>query len=139
MSAAEGRNRNPRRDAMRSGSETRQRTHVMTFRVGDADRASIRIDAERSGLTVGSFIRANLKATHGIRATRRAPIEAELLAALLGQVGKIGGNIHQIIRRVNFNEAVPRTEIDAAIADWRAVAQQIMQTLGRETDEDDGD
>lgn len=138
MSKAEGSKRKPRRNGMRSGSETRQRTYVMTFRVGDADRASIRHKAERSGLSVGSFIRANLKVTRGIRATRRVPIEAELLAALLGQVGKIGGNIHQIIKRINFNEAVPHTEIDAAIADWRAVAQQIMHTLGREADDSDG-
>lgn len=123
----------------RHGTETRRRYANLTIRLLPEERACIEAAAERTGLTLGSYARAHLVPKSAIKSVRRAPIEAALLAQLLGQVGKVGGNIHQIIKRVNFNEGVPRTEIDAAIADWRTVAQQIMQTLGREADHADGD
>ena len=114
-----------------SGSEARQKPRIIGFRVTDTDRAEIEAAASRSGLTVGSYIRAQVLKAPKTRAVKKPPIERTMLAQLLGQLGRVGGNIHQIVKRMNFNEGVIRTELEAALADFRETAAAIMQAMGR--------
>lgn len=117
--------------ARRSGSATRRRYANLTLRLLPEERAHIEVAAERAGVSLGAYVRSRLIAKSAIRAVRRPTVETAALAQLLAQVGRIGGNIHQIVRRVNFGEGVARAEIMAALADWRAIAGQIMQAMGR--------
>lgn len=121
---------------VRSGSATRRKYKNLTIRLSPEDRAEIEAEAERIGLTLGSYGRARLVPKTRIRATRRPTVEVAVLAQLMGQVGKVGGNLHQLVKRINFGEAVGRQEIDAAIADWRAIAAAIQRVLGKGRSDD---
>lgn len=115
----------------RSGSETRQRSRCVVFRVSEEEGATIARAAEATGLTVGSYIRTRLLTAPTTRTTRRPPVDKTLLAQLLGQLGKVGGNIHQITKRLNFGEPVPCADLDTALAAFREASRAILEALGK--------
>jgi uncharacterized protein (DUF1778 family) len=114
-----------------SGSETRQRSSIIAFRATPSERAEIERAAEHSGLTLGSYIRARLLTAPQTKSTRRPPVEREALAQLLAQLGRIGGNVHQISKALNFREPVT-ADIPAVLAEVKAAGAAIMHALGRE-------
>lgn len=115
----------------RSGTEERQRSLAVMARVTPEERAEIEAAAERAGLSVGSFIRARILSEPKTRAVRRPPVQAALLSKLLGQLGKIGGNLNQIAARLNTGATVTRPEIAQALSELREIGGQIMEALGR--------
>lgn len=115
----------------KSGSETRQRGSVVSVRMSQEERREMEEQAEQAGLTLGSYVRMCCLTAPKTRAVRRPPVEKKLLAQLLGQLGKVGGNVHQITKRLNFNDPVANDEIYAALADFREAAKTIMEALGR--------
>lgn len=115
----------------KSGSEKRQRSGIIGVRVSDEERLELEEQAERAGLTLASYVRMCCLTAPKNRAVRRPPVEKKLLAQLLGQLGKVGGNVHQIAKRLNFNEPVANDDIKEAIADFRETAAAIMQALGK--------
>lgn len=117
----------------KTGSETRLRPSIVGFRVTAAEREELEAAAEKAGLTLGSYIRACALAVPKTRAVRRPPVEKVLLAQLLGQIGKVGGNIHQIVKRLNFGEGVDRLELRSALAAFEGAAAAVMQALGYRT------
>lgn len=119
------------RKVKKSGSENRQRGGIIGLRVSAAERAELEEAAERAGLTLGSYIRAKVLAAPKTRAVRRPPIEKKLLAQLLGQLGKAGGNIHQIVKHMNFGAGVMHDELRAALASFEEAAASIMDVMGR--------
>lgn len=122
----------------RSGSEKRQRRHSRPIRLDDGELAEVEEAASRRGLTFSSFSRAAmLSAARGeigvtmpARSVRRPPIERELLARVLGQLGKIGSNLNQVGRAANMGRAEGE-EIAAAVAEVRGAATAVMQAMGR--------
>lgn len=114
-----------------SGSEKRLRAPIIGFRVTDAERIELEEAAERAGLTLGSYIRQRVLTAPKTRAVRRPPIEQKLLAQLLGQLGRVGGNIHQIVKSMNFGEGVMHDELRAALAAFEGAAAAIMEAMGR--------
>jgi hypothetical protein len=115
----------------RSGSETRQRTGIIGFRATATERAELEAAAERSGLTLGSYIRAKVLAAPQTRSRRRPTIEREALAQLLALLGRISGNVYQISRSLNFGETVTE-DIPSVMAEVKAAGAAIMHALGRE-------
>lgn len=115
----------------RRGTETRQKSHVIPFRVNDAERAELEAAASRAGLTVGSYIRGRVLAAPTTRAMRRPSVEVETLARLQGEMNKVGSNIHQLVKRVNFGETPAGVELREAFAGYREVIAAILATLGR--------
>jgi len=115
----------------RSGSETRKRGSIVAFRATAAERAELDAAADRAGLTLGSYIRMTLLVAPQTRTTRRPQVERVLLAQLLGQLGRIGGNVHQISKALNFREPVTQ-DIPAVLAEVKAAGAAIMHALGRE-------
>lgn len=115
----------------RSGSETRARSGVIGLRVSAEERAELEEAAERAGLTLGSYIRERVLSAPKTRAVRRPPIEQKLLAQLLGQLGKAGGNIHQIVKHMNFGAGVMHDELRSALASFEEAAAAIMEAMGR--------
>lgn len=114
-----------------SGSETRKRAGLVGFRVTETERAELEAAAERVGLTLGSYIRSRVLEAPQTRAVRRPPVERVLLAQLLGQLGRVGGNIHQIVKRLNFGEVASDDELKSALSDFRYCTSEIMQAMGR--------
>lgn len=115
----------------RSGSETRARSGIIGLRVSPEERAELEAAAERAGLTLGSYIRERVLSAPKTRAVRRPPIEQKLLAQLLGQLGKAGGNIHQIVKHMNFGSGVMHDELRSALASFEEAAAAIMEVMGR--------
>lgn len=114
-----------------SGSENRTRGNIVAFRVSEEERAELEQAAELAGLTLGSYVRQRVLAAPKTRAVRRPPIEQKLLAQLLGQLGRVGGNIHQIVKHMNFGSGVMHDELRPALASFEAAAAAILQAMGR--------
>ena len=115
----------------RSGSENRARGGVVAFRVSEEERAELEQAAELAGLSLGSYVRQRVLTSPKTRAVRRPPIEQKLLAQLLGQLGKAGGNIHQILKHMNFGAGVMHDELRSALASFEEAAAAIMDAMGR--------
>ena len=115
----------------RSGSENRARGGVVAFRVSAEERAELEEKAELSGLSLGSYVRQCVLTAPKTRTVRRPPIEQKLLAQLLGQLGKAGGNIHQILKHMNFGAGVMHSELRSALVSFEEAAGAIMEAMGR--------
>ena len=115
----------------RSGSENRARSGVVAFRVSEEERAELEQAAELAGLSLGSYVRQRVLTSPKTRAVRRPPIEQKLLAQLLGQLGKTGGNIHQILKHMNFGAGVMHSELRSALVSFEEAAGAIMEAMGR--------
>lgn len=115
----------------RSGSDTRQRGGIVAFRVSESERAELEKAAELAGLSLGSYVRGRVLAAPRTRAVRRPPIEQKLLTQLLGQLGRVGGNIHQIVKHMNFGGGVMHDELRSALAAFEEAAAAILAAMGR--------
>jgi len=123
----------------RRRSTRRQRDVMVSFRATAAERAALGAAAERAGLSVGAYLRAQVLPDTPGRAVRRPGVAQTLLAHLLGQVGKVGSNLNQLAKRANSGAAVPEAALAAAVAAWRATARAILQALGKRPVERRGD
>jgi len=83
-------------------------------RVTDSERRKIENDAADLGMSVGGYLRWLAIVNPQTRAVRRPLADVRLLAQIKGQVGRLGGNIHQILRLANRGE-IPWTE-EVAVA-----------------------
>jgi len=97
------------------------------------ERAAIRAAAEEAGLSVGAFLRALALGDPGPRAVRKPPVEFTVLTQLLGQIGKIGGNINQFAHGFNRTGMIP------SFPEWLAMRRDIgemrnalLKALGRD-------
>jgi hypothetical protein len=117
---------------MTSGSEKRARSSHLTIRLTPEERANIDINAERAGLAAGSYARQTLLGAPAPRQVRRPPVERRELARLLGELGKVGGNINQLARSANQGLTVYHGEILVALGGLKVVRDAILKALGRE-------
>lgn len=120
----------------RRGSETRKKSIPVTSRYDETEFAELDEAASRAGVTRASYQRIQSLSEPKTRSTRRAPIERELLAKVLGQLGKIGSNLNQLARAANVGET-DRAEIVVAVAELRALVPDVQDALGRKTETGD--
>ena len=114
----------------KSGSATRQKQNVVTFRVTAEERRELETAALTAGLTTGSYIRQTLLKTVRTGKRRRPLADAAALPRLLGELNRIGGNINQITRRVNFGETPLAGEFRQALAGHVEIIAAIRAALG---------
>lgn len=119
----------------RRGTETRKKTFAVTTRYDATEYAELEEAASRAGLTLASYQRVQSLAAPKTRSTRRAPVEKELLARLLGQLGKIGSNLNQLARAANMGVTLT-AELTAVLGSLRGLIPHIMFALGRRGPED---
>lgn len=124
----------------RSGSETRQRQAAKLTRFSPDELAQIEAAAERYGVTFSGFVRAAaLSAADGkglatlpVRSVRRKPVDKELMARLLGQLGKVGSNLNQIVKLAYGGlDRAQRAEAAGILAELRDMVPLIHEALGR--------
>jgi hypothetical protein len=115
----------------RRGSEQRRRASLVAFRASPEEKAELEASAQNAGLTLGSFIRARVLNVHHTSARRRPSVELETIARLHAEMNRVGGNIHQILKRVNFGETPLAHEFHEALDGYREVIDAILVTLGR--------
>jgi hypothetical protein len=114
----------------RSGSETRQKGLHISVRVTAAEHADIAEAANKAGVSMGGYVRDRvLVAPPTTRARHRPSIEVSAITRLQSELNKVGGNIHQLLKRVNFGETPLSDEIRAAFTGYRETNVAILETL----------
>jgi hypothetical protein len=117
---------------MASGSDKRQRPHTITVRLSDDEKAALHTRAVERGLALGAFARAAMLGNTGPRAKRRPPVDQVLLRRLLGQLGRIGGNINQIAHRLNADQKASLPEIRETLNSLQTIRNAIYAAIGME-------
>ncbi|MEQ1864542.1 MAG: hypothetical protein ABL996_07795 [Micropepsaceae bacterium] len=119
------------RTVRRRGSEQRKKYRRFTVRLSPEERAELEAAAEREGLTLGSYVRARTLAAPLTRSRRRPSIEVQAVTRLQGEMNRVGSNIHQLVRRLNFGETPLGDEVRDAFQGYREVIAEILHVLGR--------
>ncbi len=107
------------------------RAKVFYFRVTEKEHAAIEEDASKAGLAPGSYARVKVLGGSPPRAVRALPIERQALALLLAQIGRVGGNLNQLAKAGNSGLPVDAQDVAPALADLRAIRDDIRALLGR--------
>jgi hypothetical protein len=116
----------------RRGTETRQKQHRTTVRWNPDDHAELMARAERAGQSVGTYIRSRCLDAPTTGTRRRPSVDLLAITRLLGQVNRIGGNLHQLVRHLNFGGVLEPGEVRAALRGYDEVVAAIMAALGRQ-------
>jgi hypothetical protein len=114
----------------KSGTSTRRKQNVMTFRVTAAERSELETLATAAGLTPGSYIRESLLKSPQTRKRRRPLADTAALPRLLGELNRVGGNINQIARAINFGAAPLPGEIQEILGTHREILAAIRSAMG---------
>jgi hypothetical protein len=120
----------PEAAKQRSGSETRKRHPRVYSRVTDDERAVIERDAAAMGLSVGGYLRWLAIDNPKTRAVRKPLADVLVLGQIKGQVGRIGGNLHQLLKKANRGELPWTEEVVAAakdVSDFLTLAAEILR------------
>jgi hypothetical protein len=121
----------PRRHGKRKIADARGR--FVAVRCSDAEYATVTAAAAQAGLSVGAYLRQQALGNPGKRSVRRPPAERAELARLLGELGRIGGNINQIARALNTSGNMPPgSDVSAISIEVQAMRAALMTALGRE-------
>lgn len=97
----------PASKASRSGSEKRRTSVAMSLRMSPADRERIRVAAAERGMGGSTLLRRTMLSllndgTPALPRRRRQPVaDPAALRRILSELGRIGGNVNQMSRRVN--------------------------------------
>jgi hypothetical protein len=116
-----------------SGSEKRVRNRQLPpVRLSDDEYAVVLAAAARAGLATSSYARETLLGAPTPRQVRRPPVERRELARILGELGKIGGNLNQLARAANQGLLVYDNEILVALGGLTVLREALLKALGRE-------
>lgn len=113
------------------GSENRKKAGMIGFRVDETERAEIEAAADRAGLTVGSYVRDTILSKVLTKPTRRPSLDRVLLSQLLGQLGKLGGNLNQMAKRLNAGGGVGADRVTAACDELWLLKDEILKAIRR--------
>ena len=114
----------------RSGSENRQKQRRITFRVTADDYAKLEKSSAGIGLSLASHVRETVLNVPETRSRRRPLADMAALSRLYAGLNRIGGNINQITRRVNFGETPVAAEFSEALAGIRETMAAIRAAMG---------
>ncbi len=118
----------------RTGSDTRQRSLVITARFSEQEAQMLRAKAEQAGVTVGALIRHAALNVQPPRAARRPPVELQAAARVLAALGKIGSNVNQLAHYAHQGK-FHSEEIDMALRDLSELRIACLKALGQEPDD----
>jgi hypothetical protein len=113
-----------------SGSESRKRNAVLQARFTHLEAASIRVEADRAGLSVAGYIRAAVLGHEPARAVRRPTVNHKALARLVGELGQVAEALRQAAEMADHKRAGPL--IDAATRDLSELRTVCFEALGRQ-------
>ena len=129
----------PKRGA--SGSEKRQRPHIVAVRLNGPERAELAARADRVGLSMPAYIRHQALDAAPPRQRPRPTVEVAMLARLLGQVGQMGGAVNEMADTVRASRYLPGPEartLDALRAELKLWGAELLRAMGRDEGRDSG-
>jgi len=89
---------------------------------------------ERAGMTLGAFARTVLDGSPGPRPMRRVPADRQELARIMGALGRIGGNVHQIVKGLNMRQWMPEAdELNSIRLELAAMRAALLAAVKRPT------
>ncbi|MBS0167057.1 MAG: plasmid mobilization relaxosome protein MobC [Nitrospira sp.] len=109
------------------------KNRIANFRVTQKEYLQIETNAEREGLTFGSYLRTHTVTAPTTRAMRRPVVEKTLLSKLTAELGRSGSNLNQIARAMNSGDKVTSDQIQAALKEHRQILAAIIDVLGRKS------
>jgi mobilization protein NikA len=114
----------------RRGTEVRKRCRRITYRITETEYAEVEAAASAAGLTLASYARARTveRPTTGTR--RRVSVDVLALSRLLCAVNRMGGNLHQLVKHLNFGGFLEQGELRAALRGYDQMVAAIMTALG---------
>ena len=113
-----------------SGSNNSERYPRVYSRVTHDERARIERDAAAHGMSVGGYLRWLAIEHPQTRIVRRPLADVRLLAQIKGQVGRLGGNLHQLLRLANRGEIPWSEDVARAakeVSDFLKTAQDLLR------------
>jgi predicted transcriptional regulator len=113
----------------RSGSEKRQRPHVVGVRLDAEEKRKLDELASSTGLSIGAFVRAAALKNPGVRSRRRAPVDRDLLGRANADLNRVGNNINQIAAALHQGREPPFF-LREAIDELRETLSVIRQAAG---------
>jgi hypothetical protein len=116
-------------------SEKRRQTKLIPFRATEEEAAVLIAKARRENLSLSAYIRARVIEKPMGRPTaprQRTTPTLEVLARLLGQLGKCGSNLNQVALRLNRGDAVVQLEIMQTLGELRHVSAEITKAMTEE-------
>ena len=119
------------RKAQKSGSEKRQRVDRFTLRCTQAQHAAIVSGANRAGLSCSAYILAATLQAKPPRAARVPPVEFKALAQVLAQLGRLGSNVNQIARSINYGQNPDLYDLREVPTIIQGLAREVMAALGK--------
>lgn len=115
----------------RSGTETRKRGKPFSVRLDESERAEVEAAAAKAQLTTGSYVRSRVLSKASTQSRRKPSVDVQAITRLQGEMNRVGNNIYQLRRLVNFGGTPTGDEIEAAFMGYREVIAAILATLGR--------
>lgn len=116
----------------KSGSGKRQKQKIIGFRGTAEERAALQAGADAADLTLSSYIRKSMLKAPQTRLRRRPLADVAALAAAITELGRIGGNINQITRRVNMGDTPLAAEFREAMKGLLETMKAIRAAMGLE-------
>jgi hypothetical protein len=113
-----------------AGSDKRQRSRMVSIRLTPTEAARLEADAVRAGLSLGGYARQVLLGAPPPRQSRRPPVERELLAQAMRQLGRIGGNVNQLAHSANCGITPDLAELRAACLAVIEARNVLLRALG---------
>lgn len=114
-----------------SGSETRQRPHVVSFRMKADEYQTLKERAEAASVSAGDYVRAAYLKAEPLRAARRVTPDREAVLLLLAAVNRLGNNVNQIALRLHRDRTVYAEEIPRMTQALETMRDAIVDVLER--------
>ena len=103
----------------------------IAVRLTDDQLVELDTKAAAAGLKVGGYLRTLALGSAGPRSLKRPHVEREMLAQVLGGLGKLGSNANQIAKAFNSTGRIPTPqELIAIEANIAAMRTALMGALG---------
>jgi len=111
------------------GLEQNQRTCMFPVRLTEVERAALDERAAQTGYSRAALIRHALFSSPMPRSIPRPTIEHQEVARLLGELGRIGGNINQLARHANAGR-FQSNSIELALRELLTLRAACLKALG---------
>ncbi|WP_434139853.1 plasmid mobilization protein [Sinorhizobium meliloti] len=105
------------------------RDRIVRLRVTDAEAATMKDLAKARGLSLSDMVR---RAALGVHMPARSldATHAAVLARTLAEIGRIGGNLNQLVRRANSGKLIGHdAELSRTLAGIDALRQRLRDLL----------
>jgi hypothetical protein len=112
-------------------SNEERRGRRLSLRVSTRERSRIEAQADHAGLCLSDYLRRIVLGAKPLRARRRPPLEVQLAAQLLAQLGVITSDLRAIAAACSPLMPFVERELARALRDLAGYRTRLLRLLGR--------